>query len=438
MNVSHIQRIKFTGPLALAIGALPFSIVICHIGLAVFGIIWVLDGKWKEKWEIIFKNYSVVIFFLFFLLHLFGIAYSEDKHTAWFILEKKASLLILPIMLASIKLKKEDVKKLLHVFIVVCIAATIICLWTAIRKADYASPIFNFNSYNNTSFYALNSQTSGIWMFISYIQLASGIGIHPAYLSLYIVFCVFLLIHFYSDSFATFKLVNKILLLTLFIYLSIFILFLSTRIMIFGFLIISIYGLNQFLKSTPRLISWITSTSVVALFLSVIYMNPVSRFRSYQEIITTWPYLKPGLQSQSTTIRASLWSTSIKSLSKINWLLGTGTGDVQHLISETSKRTNITNVLGTYDPHNQYLQTLLGLGLIGLSTLIICFVWPTLACYQTGNILYIGFIFLFSALCLTETAMELQKGIVFYSLFGSLLLFQYHPVQEDKFSPKKA
>lgn len=438
MNVSHIQLIKFTGPLALAIGALPFSIVVCHIGLAMFSIAWILDGKWKEKWETILDNYIVVIFFLFFLLHVFGIVYSQDKHIAWFNLEKKISLLLLPIMLASIKLDKEDVRKLLHVFIAVCIAATVICLWAAFRKTNSASPTFNFDSYSNSTFYALNSSASSMWMYFSYIELASGIGIHPAYLSLYIVFCIFLLIYFYSNSFATFKLVNKILLLTLLVYLSIFVLFLSTRIMILGFLIISAYGLNQFLKTTPRLISWIISISVVALFLSILYLNPVSRFRNYQEIITTWPYLKPGLQSQSTTIRASLWSTSIHSLPGINWFIGTGTGDVQHLISETSKRTNITNVLGTYDPHNQYLQTLLGLGLLGLGTLIICFVWPTFVSYPTGNILYIGFIFLFSVLCLTETAMELQKGIVFYSLFSSLLLFQYHPIQLKKVSSSKA
>jgi hypothetical protein len=44
------------------------------------------------------------------------------------------------------------------------------------------------------------------------------------------------------------------------------------------------------------------------------------------------------------------------------------------------------------------------------------------------NVVYVVFTFLFSVLCLTETAMEIQKGIVFYSLFGSLILFLYKPV----------
>ncbi len=434
MNAGSIQRIKFTGPLALAIVSLPFSIIICHLALIIFGIIWIVEGQWKRKWETILKNPVVVIFILFFLLNLLGVIYSADQRIGWFNLEKKISLIALPVMLATIQIRKEDVRKLLHIFIITCVAATLICLWMAFRKAYDVSPTLNFDSYSNASFYSFNPNVSTIWMFISYIELASGIGIHPSYFSLYIVFCVFLLIHFYAELFITLTAIKKIILLILLGYLSIFILLLSSRIMVFAFFSISLYGVNKFLKSAPRSIYWASSLACILLFSGILYLNPVSRFRGYHEIVTTYPYLKSGLQTQSTTIRASLWSVCIKSLPEINWLLGVGTGDVEQLISETSKRSNITNVLGTNDPHNQYLQTLLGLGVLGLSTLIICFVWPAYISYQTGNFLYLGFIFLFAILCITETAMELQKGIVFYSLFGSLILFQYNAVQQASFN----
>lgn len=434
MNADRIQRIKFTGPLALAIVSLPFSITICHLALIIFGIVWIVEGRWEEKWETILKNPIVMIFVLFFLLNLLGVIYSADQRIGWFNLEKKISLVVLPVMLASIQLRKEDVRKLLHVFIITCIAATFICLWIAFRKAYVASPALNFDSYSNASFYSLNPNVSTIWMFISYIELASGIGIHPSYFSLYLVFCIFLLIHFYAESFISLTSVKKTILLSLLGYLSIFILLLSSRIMVFAFFSISLYGLHKFLKSAPRSIYLASSLAYILFFSGILYLNPVSRFRGYQEIVTTYPYLTSGLQTQSTTIRASLWSLSIKSLPEINWLLGVGPGDVEHLISEISKRSNITNVLGTNDPHNQYLQTLLGLGVLGLSTLIICFVWPAYISYQMGNFPYLGFIFLFAILCITETAMELQKGIVFYSLFGSLILFQYNPVQQASFN----
>lgn len=437
MNVYHIQRLKFTGPLALAIGALPFSVVLCHVGLIILGIVWMAEGKWKEKWESILRNPIVFIFLFFFLLHLLGLMYSEDKPTAWFNIEKKLSLLALPIILASIKLEKEDVRKLFHVFIITCLAATFICLWVAFRKAYYNSPTVNFDSYSNYSFYSLNSKAATLWMYISYIELASGIGIHPVYLSLYLSFCALLVFHFYSASFASFSQIKKIALLILIFYLSTFILFLSARIIIFAYLIISLYGLRQFLKSASPLLYWSTSSIYILFFLGILYLNPVSRFRGYQEIVTTYPYLKPGLQTQSTTIRASLWSMSIKALPKTNLLLGSGTGDVEHLISETSSGTNITNVLGTNDPHNQYLHTLLGIGLLGLFTMMACFALPAWVSFQSGNFLYLGFLFLFSILCITESAMELQKGIVFYAMFSSLLLFQYSPVPESSLNQEK-
>jgi hypothetical protein len=436
MNI-HLQHIKFVGPLALAIVALPFSVTICHFALIVFGIVWAIDGQWKKKWIMIRTNHIAGIFLFFSLLHLIGIIYSADKHIAWFAVEKKISLFVLPILFATVRLEREEVRKLLQIFIVACLVATFICLGAALCKAYQASPTANFDSYSNASFYSFNAKASSIWMFISYIELASGIGIHPGYLSLYLSFCVLLLIHFYAESFSTLPLIKKIGVLALLLYLIVFVLFLSTRITIIALLVISLYGLRQFLKTAPRFILRTSSVLFIFLFCGLSYLNPVSRFRGYQEIISTWPYLQPGLQSQSTTIRASLWSLGIQSLPKINFLVGAGTGDVEQLISETSASTNITNILGTNDVHNQYLQTLLGLGLVGLSTLLACFAWPGWVSYRNGNFLYVGLVFLFSILCLTETAMELQKGIVFYSLFGSLILFHNKPISVASFTPVK-
>lgn len=437
MNAGSIQQIKYTGPLALAIMALPFSITFCHLALIILGIIWIVEGQWKEKFKAILKNYFVIVFILFFLLHLLGVIYSSDKQTAWFSLEKKISLIALPVILGTIQLQKEDARLLFYAFVISCLAATVICLGVAFREAYLGAPTFNFDSFNKDSFYSFNPNISNAWMYFSYVQLASGIGIHPSYFSLYLVFCIFLLIHFHADSFQKSTALKKTVLLLLLLYLSIFILLLSSRIMILSLLLASFYGIARFLKNTQR--SWYWSTLLVyfTFFSALLYLNPVSRFRGYQELVTTYPYLKSGLQTQSTTIRASLWSMSIQSLPKINWLIGVGTGDVEHLISETSKKTTTTNILGSNDPHNQYLQTLIGLGVLGLATLLICFGWPAYVSYQNGNFLYLGFVFLFSILCLTETAMELQKGIVFYSLFGSLLLFQYQPVQLLSFSTAK-
>ncbi len=437
MNLA-LQHIKFTALLALAIASLPFSITVCHYALIAFGLVWVVDGQWKEKWNNLKANPLVVTFIFFFLLHLVGIIYSENKHAAWFSIEKKITLLVLPLILASIKLDRVEVRQLLHVFVIACLTATFVCLGTALYRVYLASPTMHLASYSSHSFYSFQTEPPRLWMFISYRELALGIDIHPAYLSLYLNFCIVLLIDFYADSFVNFTMAKKMGILFTLFYLFTFVLFLSSRISILALLVISLYGLHKFLKSGFRLNFWASFLAFVFFFSGIIYFNPVSRFRSYEEMATTWPYLNSGLQSQSTTIRASLWWLSYQSLPKINWLMGAGTGDVENLISQAGEFANITNVLKTNDPHNQYLQTLLGLGILGLFILLICLAWPTWIAYKTGNHLYVAFTFLFSTLCLTESAMEMQKGIVFYSLLGSLILFLYKPVGVITYKPVAA
>src|SRR6478609_3790352 len=258
MNAFSIQRIKYTGPLAFAIVFMPFSVLLSHLGLLIFGVAWLTGGDWKGKWDAILKNPIVFIFIFFFLLHAVGVIYSSDRQNAWFNLEKKFTLAALPLMLVSIKLERDDVKKLFHVFVITCVVASLICLVLAINKALLSSSSFSFDSYDASTYYS-TTPTSNIWTYISYTELASGIGIHPTFFSLYLVFCAFLLIYFYAESFASFSFGKKILLLALLMYLSVFILFLSSRIMIFALLIVLFYGLKKFLKPVSPFIQWTSS-----------------------------------------------------------------------------------------------------------------------------------------------------------------------------------
>jgi len=73
-----------------------------------------------------------------------------------------------------------------------------------------------------------------------------------------------------------------------------------------------------------------------------------------------------------------------------------------------------------YDPHNQYLQTWLELGLAGLFALLLCIFAPLFRPNVEQS--YVAFILIFSLMCLTESIGERQKGIVFFTLFQSLFL----------------
>jgi len=439
MNAISIHHIKFTGPLAMIVAALPFSIFVSNLGILILGFIWVCDWKWKAKWSLLLTNPVVIVFLLFFVVHLLAVLYSSDTGSAWFSVEQKISFLILPLILASITLRKEDVRFLLNLFIISCLAGTLICIETAYRKTVQGVTNINFDDYTALAYNTASPHMgSDPWGFFSYIELASGIGIHPLYFSLYLTFCVLIIIFFHAASFRHYRRSKQMIIILTLLYLSVFIICLATRIMTIAFFIVVSYGALNFLSKRSLFTKWSTVFLLMGALGSFLYLNPVSRFRNYQEVISTWPFLSTGLQTQSPSIHASLWFLSIKSLNKINYLIGAGAGDVTHLVQKTGEEYNIHNIQNNHDPHNQYLYTLLGLGAIGLIVLLSCLILPGVIAFQNKNYFYFTFILIFSFCCLTESVLEKQKGIVFFTLFNSLFLFQPGCIHAYQFKELKA
>jgi len=186
---------------------------------------------------------------------------------------------------------------------------------------------------------------------------------------------------------------------------------------------------NQKIKITVGL------SILIFLFCLLVYLNPVSRYRNLQEITNAPFNIHPNnVYKTSTQIRASLWWLGLKSYTYVNPIFGTGAGDVTNVMKNTSDEYNITNTLNSYDPHSQFLFTLIGLGIVGLTMLIGLMIFSLYIGLVQQDYLFVTFIFLFFALCITETALELQKGIVFFALFFSLQAFSKNHYKVVSFS----
>mgnify|MGYP003575616239 CR=1 FL=1 len=90
----------------------------------------------------------------------------------------------------------------------------------------------------------------------------------------------------------------------------------------------------------------------------------------------------------------------------------------------TSEKYGITNILNSYNPHNQYLYILIGNGVVALVVFVLYLLMPLVKAWCNADYLMMAFTFLFGSLCFTETALELQKGIVFFIIVHSILAFQ--------------
>lgn len=215
---------------------------------------------------------------------------------------------------------------------------------------------------------------------------------------------------------------------------SIFILLLSSRAITIAYIASCIAGLSWiFFHSRRASFAVAGSITIILLSAASVFINPISRYRSYQEFAQSPLALETGkLYTTSSSIRLSLWWLGVKSINKSNWVIGNGSGDAINAMKATAKKYSITNTINSYDPHNQFIYTFLTLGVVGLLALAACLLTPLLRQGISISFLPISFMGVIFILCLTESVFESQKGIVFFSLFNSLFVFQFQTIRSSQ------
>jgi O-antigen ligase len=430
------HRLTTTSALALSVAALPFSVALCHLGLIILCLNWIIEGKWKSKWEMLKKKPAVLLFVLFFVLHLIGLIYSEDKANGLFNVEKKMAFLFLPLVIATSQIDSSQLTSLLKYFVFTVTVAAIICIIVAGYHSLWPNspPVSNFDSITSEELKSVNPEAISSWSYFSYQSLSSVIGMHPTYLSVYVLFSIAILFYFYVQEMNTTIFINRKYALILLFFLSFFLLSLSSRITIIGYFLLCFSAVIWFFNSK---IAWLFFSGIIITIILFIFINPVTHYRFIQEFQrSNYSISSNVVYNQSTTIRLSLWWTGLHALKENNFIIGVGTGDTMEVMRNTGIKYGITNILNSHDPHNQFLYTALSLGVFGLTVLLACLLFPFFLKDPINNFLYIAFLGIVFLICLTESFFELQKGIVFFSIFNSLFVFHFESskVQCLKFS----
>ncbi|MFZ6013781.1 MAG: O-antigen ligase family protein [Bacteroidota bacterium] len=406
--------------LGVSLVALPFSVQFTHAGIILFILTSATENNWREKLAIVKQSFLLQILLGFFMVQLIGLIYSENISYGLFVVEKKIFLFLLPVAMAtsSVALKEKEIRVLGYGFVAACFAGTVLCLVHSFTTGS-STALEDFGG--SSAFYTLNPSASEMWLTLSYTELGKGIGIHPAYLSAYLLFCI-LFLFYYARRF------NALSWCFVF-YFSFFIVALSSRITTLSLFIIFGFIIFQSLKQQNKTVAF-SLAFLSILCLSLLFYNPVSRYRHMQEIATrSFNIETHHVYHTSIETRLSLWWLAIQSLREINPVSGAGTGDVLALMKQSGADHQITNTLNTYDTHNQFLYTLLAHGVVGLIFLCALLFIPFYMAWTHQDHLIVGFLFVFIMLCITESAFELQKGIAFFALFFPLLVFQgrsYH------------
>ncbi len=363
----------------------------------------------KKRWD--WKNRDVQLVCLFialYLLVLIGTSYSSNMKEAIFKIQQKSALLIFPIVFgctASVQ-KSWSQKKILLWFSGFTILGCGVC---------WGNGLLYFFKTGNT-------------------DLLHGYGMvvlkdtSPFILALFCFLTVAILLYYLSTGEIKSRL--RSLAIASVLLASFFLLLLGNRNILFCWIIVLIVFFYQLVKRKSTLVFFLVGLSAV-LGLTVVF-NPSLRQQwndaidfSTQNNIQLDTDQSLGRAWGGKTIRISIRTCSWDVI-KEKWITGVGTGDVQDALQAAyeNRKFYFASRYNRYNAHNQYIQETLATGFAGLLIFIMGIAVPLYRFIGKKPCqLYCLFLLCFLIICLTESILELNKGIVFYSFFNSLFAF---------------
>ena len=365
----------------------------------------------KSKFQLLFLSGCILLF----LLQLVALLYTNDTQKGWSNIRIKTGLLITPLALfTSSFITATTREKLLSHYCIVLAIASLYCLGSA-------------------SIRYLEAQDSS---FFFYHSLVSPIHQHAVYFSLLVMAGLVFLLENISRSTL---LLSRSFHISLTLFFSVFLFLLASKLVILFFLVylfswFTTIKKNDSTQKPVRVALLLLTLMVITLTFTI--KNPISK-RFYEIAkgnikIVTHDSFKKSDYFNGLQFRLLQWKFVGEILTeKKRWLIGVSPGDAQATLNEKYLAKNMYSGETSrgdrgylvYNTHNQFLQTVLQNGLIGLAVLMmICVPLLKLALQnkkKPGSFI----ILLLLAWLFTEAAFETQYGIVifiFFSLFYQL------------------
>ena len=354
----------------------------------------------NENFKLIFKkvilNKYTFLFIAVYLIYLLGMIYSENKIFGWNDMGMKLSLMIFPLILAGNKIDwKKNLNRILQAFVAGCFLSAAIL----ILRASYLYLFRNQNAffYESLSFY-----------------------FHPSYLALYFDFAIAIIL-FNGEGFNQFGRILKIAIVSL---LSISVILLSSKAGLLGLVLVYLVAfiiLAVSRKSAKFIFLLLIILSAIYFVLNYFIDRKQNRFIMAENVIIEKELDKKS--AESSTVRIFVWKSCID-LIKLHPVFGVGTGDVKDALVKSYEVNGISGALAKkLNAHNQFLQTAVALGILGLIILLTSLLFPLIRFIRYKEWLAVCFLLLIIFNFLFESMLERQDGIVFYAFFNAVLFY---------------
>lgn len=363
-------------------------------------------GEFKNFSTLLKKNKIALLFIVFFSIHLVSMLYTENISSGWHGIEVKLAFIAFPLFLPLIFNSKT------------------VNFYLIFKIMIYTGIGYCLLSFGRAGLIFLESKN------VSDL-LSSNLGfrigqshpfVHPTYVSLYLNVLSLLLIYKLIKINTT----NKYKLFTFgtTALFFIFIVFSSSKLGILLMLINVIILLTYYAIKKSKIKKSLIILSVFSLItVTGIYNSPLKiRFEQAYKEIFHGNKNASGYQ-MSTGTRIWTWKSTTYIIQD-NLLQGVGIGDIREELKIKYKELGITDESrNKLDSHQQFLQTFATIGVFGFINLIMIFFILFQKAIKTKNILLFSFALFYFIFGLTESMLETQAGIVFFT-FIAILFYQ--------------
>lgn len=401
-DTSHQNKVGKTLKFLLFIVAfsIPISSAFNSISLAVLFLFSFLFYKKEMFFKSINTKEIYAVYLLIFIIQALSISYATNKELAFETVKEQIVFFILPI--TFINLKDQISRKNLRVTFLGLFSSVLLTLIVAIYNLFYISLIGDIQL---SDFFRESFMEKGVYT------------IHVPYFSLLIVFLITATVKF---PFFKNEKNNRVIKLAVFIVLTSSLFFLSG---IMSLVIFCLFSAVLFFKRKYSIYLKIGSTVAVAvlLFFSFNYIKNTNRIEIVQgsEHIA---YRAQKFLNSNDPVRKANWKSVFKVISN-NVILGAGAdGGLELLQKERSVLSE--SYINKHNAHNEFLEIILRHGLIGIGIYLLLLSKLIQKAWQENNYFLKWFLVVFVISGITESYLQRQVGLTFFSFF-SLLLYNY-------------
>lgn len=358
------------------------------------------------KKELTFNKTSIHLYFvLFYLAYVVGYFFTQVPKEAGHVLESKMSFVIFPMLFLFIPKRKINFNSVIWFF----------------STALFIQ--FFIGIYSSFQCYGISNSLS------CFISTPFSPTHHPTYMAIYFIMGFFLVWKLRASQVTSFE--KKSALFFMLFFAVGYLLCMSLSAILFLGLLIGVAGFIRFKKRFGTLKS---VGLVVLLFVGLFIVVDQSK-DTVADIEYTYNSVKNYVKSPKEFVKKAnrylvgneerlvLWTIATEAI--IEHPLGYGTGNIDVVIGNKLRSYGLNDLADrNFNPHNQYMQTFIEVGIFGFLILVGLLVTIFSYSWKHKNYILLILVTAFAFNSLFESMFQRQSGIVFFALMVFFLLLK--------------